>query len=192
GLLRHHADLLRQRGAAPRSRLHDDRRRRDGAPHAPAGGGGLLPHRHRRARRAGRPGRRARGHHAGRAGRSQRAALPGPHAARERVQRLLHPHQRPAAQAARAGGDAARPRQRPRLQGRLRGLVLPPLRGLQDRSGDRRRQHLPDPPDPAGARERGELVLPALDLPGAAGAALRRPGRLRPTAPARQRGARLH
>ena len=41
------------------------------------------------------------------------------------------------------------PRQRARLQGHLRGLVLPALRGLQDRERGRRGQHLPDPQDPA-------------------------------------------
>ena len=40
-------------------------------------------------------------------------------------------------------------------------------------------QHLPDPPHPARPRARGELVLPALHLPGAARAALRRAARLR-------------
>ena len=35
---------------------------------------------------------------------------------------------------ARAGDPAARPRQRVRLQGHVRGLVLPPLRGLQVRA----------------------------------------------------------
>ena len=75
GLLRHDADLLRERGAAPGPRVHDDRRRRPGAPSPPARRGRLLPHRHRRARRAGRPGRRARGRHAAGARRPQRRAL---------------------------------------------------------------------------------------------------------------------
>ena len=59
-LLRHHPDLLRQRAAAPRPRVHDDRRRRDRAPHAPARRGRVLSDRHRRARRAGRRRRPAR------------------------------------------------------------------------------------------------------------------------------------
>ena len=91
--------------------------------------------------------------------RPQRRALPRPDAAHQRVQRLLHPHLRSAPQAARPGGDPAHPRQRPRLQGPLRGLVLPPLRGLQDRERDRAGQHVPDPPHPAGPRAGGELVL---------------------------------
>ena len=38
-------------------------------------------------------------------------------------------------------------------------------------------QHLPDPQDPARPRAGGELVLPALQLPGAARAAVRRAAR---------------
>ena len=64
-LLRHDADLLRQRGAAPRPRVHDDRRRRHGPPPPPARRGRLLPHGHRRARRARR-----------RRGRARRASTP--------------------------------------------------------------------------------------------------------------------
>ena len=71
-VLRHHADLLRQRRAASRARLHDDRRRRSRSAHAPARRGRLLPHGHRRARRAGRAGGREARHHAARAGRPQR------------------------------------------------------------------------------------------------------------------------
>ena len=61
-LLHHHPHLLRQRPAPPGPRVHDDRRRRARPAHAPARRGRLLPHRHRRARRAGgrrrpRPGR---------------------------------------------------------------------------------------------------------------------------------------
>ena len=174
GLLRHHADLLRQRRAPPRARVHDDRRRHPRPPQAPARRGGVLPHRHRRARRAGRAGGRARGRHAEGTRRPQRRALQGADAAHQRHQRLLHPDLRPAPQAARPGGPAGRARQRARLQGHLRGLVLPALRGLQDRERGRRGQHLPDPQDPARPRARGELVLPPLLLPGAAGEAVRR------------------
>ena len=53
GVLRHHADLLRQRRPAHRARLHDGRRRRP-HPLAPAARrAGLVPDRHRRARREG-------------------------------------------------------------------------------------------------------------------------------------------
>ena len=192
GLLRHHPDLLRQRRAPPRARVHDDRRRHPRPPHAPARRGRLLPHRHRRARRAGRPGGRARGRDAQGARRPQRRPLPGPDAAHQREHRLLHPHLRPAPRQAGPGGHAAHLRQRPRLQGHVRGLVLPPLRGLQDRRRDRAGEHLPDPPHPARPRARGELVLPPLVLPGAARAALRRAVRLRAPARALQRGALVH
>ena len=153
---------------------------------------GLLPHRHRRARRAGRPGGRARGRQPEGARRPQRRPLPGPDAAHQRQHRLLHPHLRPAPRQAGPGGHAAHLRQRPRLQGHVRGLVLPPLRGLQDRRRDRAGQHLPDPPHPARPRARGELVLPPLLLPGAARAALRRPVGLRAPEGALQRGALVH
>ena len=66
-----------ERGPAPRARVHDDRRRHPRPPHAPARRGGVLPHGHRRARRAGRAGGRARGRHAEGARRPQRRALQG-------------------------------------------------------------------------------------------------------------------
>ncbi len=74
---------------------------------------------------------------------------------------------------------AARARQRARLPGHVRGLVLPALRRLQVRQRDRRGQHVPDPPHRARPRAGGELVLPAVRLPGAARAAVRRAARLR-------------
>ena len=60
-LLRHHADLLRQRRAPSGPRLLDDRRRHPRPAPPPARRGRLLPHGHRRARRAGHPGGRSRG-----------------------------------------------------------------------------------------------------------------------------------
>ena len=98
----------------------------------------------------------------------------------------------PAARAAGPGGAPARPRQRPHLQGHLRGLVLPALRRLQGRERDPRGQPVPDPRDPADPRAGGELVLPAVDLPGAARAPVRRAARLRDAAGALQRGAVVH
>ena len=68
-VLRHHADLLRERRASSGPRLHDHRRRRSGASHAPARRGRLLSHGDRRARRAGRPGGGEARHHPPRAGR---------------------------------------------------------------------------------------------------------------------------
>ena len=56
----------------------------------------------------------------------------------------------------------------------------------------RRGQPLPDPPDRAREREGGELVLPAVRVPGAARAALRRAPGLRHAAEPLQRGALVH
>ena len=116
-LLRHHADLLRKRGAASRARVHDDRRRRDRAPSPPARRGRVLPDRHRRARRARRRRRaRARDQAAG-ARRPQRRALQGARAADRGLERLLHPHDRPAARRDGAGSARAGARERVRLRG---------------------------------------------------------------------------
>ncbi len=55
------------------------------------------------------------------------------------------------------------------------------------------RHDLPEPPRrPAPVADRAELVLPAVGLPGAARAPLRRPPRLRPARLPAQRDARLH
>ena len=70
----------------------------------------------------------------------------------ERHQRLLHPHDGSRAHGGRRGRPA-HPRQRARLFGHLRGLVLPALRRLQDRLRARGRQPLPDPQDRARARK---------------------------------------
>ena len=191
-VLRHDAHLLRERRAAPGARLHDDRRRRPRAAHAPARRGRLLPHGHRRARRAGDPGGRAARHHPARAGRPQRGPLQGARRHAQRHQRLLHPHDRPRAHGQGRRGRPAHPRQRPRLRRHLRGLVLPALRRLQDRLRARGRQPLPDPQDRARDREGGQLVLPAVDLPGAARAPLRRAPRFRGPAQPLQRGALVH
>src|SRR5919112_275771 len=73
-----------------------------------------------------------------------------------------------------------------------RGLVLPPLRGLQDRVRARGGQSLPDPPDRARDRARGQLVLPAVHVPGAARTAVRRAPRLRHPPHPLQRGDVVH
>ncbi len=77
-------------------------------------------------------------------------------------------------------------------QGHLRGLVLPALRGLQDRARAGARPDLPDPRDRAGEAARGELVLPALRLPGAARSAIRGTAGLRRPRLPPQRGGLLH
>ena len=94
--------------APSRPRVHDHRRRRPRPPHAPARRGRLLPHGHRRARRAGGAGGRARWA-------SRRASWPT--ATRERFrdlaqhdqrhQRLLHPHERPGARGGGPGGRSS-------------------------------------------------------------------------------------
>ena len=193
-LLRHHADLLRQRRAAPRPRVHDDRRRRPRPPHAPARRGRLLPHRHRRARRAGRAGGRARG-------RRRRASSPTatPPASRSWSPRLDVSNDffirttDPEHEARGPGVHAARPRQRPHLRGHLRGLVLPALRRLQDRARARPTATRCPIHKIALEREREENWFFRLSrLPGAARAALRRAARLRAAADPLQRGALVH
>ena len=191
-LLHHHPDLLRERRAPPGPRLHHRRGRRAGPPHAPARRGGLLPHGHRRARRARGAGRGGAGRDAARAGRQERRAVQDGGRAGQRHQRLLHPHQRPRARRGGQVGRRADQGERLRLQGPLRGLVLPPLRGLQDRERDPGGQPLPDPPDRARPPARGELVLQAVGVPGAARGAVRRAPGLRGPGCALQRGAVLH
>ena len=147
-VLRHHADLLRQRGAPSRARLHDHRRGRAGPPPPPARAGRLLPDGDRRARRARDARRRARGRDAGElADRNY-----------ERFQALRRSSARRTTSSSARATRGTSPRsstsdagegQRLRVQGPVRGLVLPQLRGLQDRARDRRGQHLPDPQDPA-------------------------------------------
>ena len=130
-LLRHHPDLLRQRGAAPGPRLHDDRGRRDGAPPSSAPRAGLLPHRHRRARRARRRRRaRARPRAPG-ARRPQRGALPGA-ARRSSARATTSSSARPTRSTKRSSSACSRRCARTATStGHLRRLVLPALRGLQ-------------------------------------------------------------
>ena len=89
-------------------------------------------------------------------------------------------------------GGRADEGERPRLRGHLRGLVLPPLRGLQDRQRADRGRQVPDPPDRARAREGGQLVLPAVRLPGAARAAVRGQPGVGAAGQPLQRGAVVH
>ena len=97
--------------------------------------------------------------------------------------------------ARRAGDGPPRPRQRRHLPRHVRGLVLP-QRGLPQRVGrprDAARDDLPEPSRrPAPVADRAQLVLPAVGLPGAARAPLRRPPGLRPARLPAQRDARLH
>ena len=138
-LLRHDADLLRQRRAPHRPRLHDGHRRRPG-PVAPAARRGrLLPHRDRRARPEGGPGGRgARPHPAG-AGRPDQRALPGGVGAARDHLRRLHPHHRAPPPPGGAGPAPGGLRQRPHRQGHVRGPLLRGLRGVLHRGRAGRR-----------------------------------------------------
>ena len=165
GLLRHHADLLRQRRAPPRARVHDDRRRHPRPPHAPARRGGLLPHRHRRARRAGRAGGRARGRHARR---SSPTATPqrfqDADAAHQRLQRLLHPHHRPAPQGARSRRScSASTTTATSTRASTRAGTAPAARTSRPRPRSGPDNTCPIHQIPLDREQRGELVLPALD-----------------------------
>ena len=156
-----------------------DRRRHPRAPHAPARRGRVLLDRHRRARRADRrrgscPGGLSTGTCRRYAARFK-ALLPRLEASNDFFIRTTDPEH----ELARPAGPPARARERPHLQGHVRGLVLPALRRLQGRERDPRRQPLPDPRDRARAPPGGELVLCTVDLPGAARALVRRPTRLR-------------
>ena len=84
-------------------------------------------------------------------------------------------------------------RQRLRLRGDLRGLVLPPLRGLQGRERDRRGQPVPDPPHRARrASRRRTTSSSSRRSRSRLERALRRAARLRHPARPLQRGALVH
>ena len=188
-LLSHDADLLRQRGPAHRSRVHDDHGRHHRPPSPPARRGRLLPDGHRRARRQDRRLGRARGAHAARAGRHAVGALPRPRRRARRLLRLLHPHHRPRARGRGAADPDRAARLGRRLQGQLRRLVLHGQRGVLRRVRPARGPPLPGPQDAGRVGGGGELVLPPVGLPRAPAGALRRQPRLDPAPGALQRGA---
>ena len=85
-------------------------------------------------------------------------------AARHLVRRL-HPDDRAAAQGAPSQELVQRiVRRRRHLRGRLRGLVLRRLRGVQAGEGSRRRA-VSAPPDEARVDQGEELLLPAVEVP---------------------------
>ena len=98
GVLRHDADLLRQRRPAHRPRLHDGRRRRAHPLAPPARRGRLVPHRHRRARPEGHAhAPRRNGVDPAGVDRPAGRGRPGSRCWRPRHrQRRLHPHHRAA------------------------------------------------------------------------------------------------
>jgi hypothetical protein len=139
-LLRHDADLLRERSAAHRPRLHDGAGGRAGALPAPVRARRLVPDGHRRARPEGAGSRRQARRRSADARRQHRAALPGSVAAPRNPQRRLHPHDRAAPQGHRAGNPAGPLRPRRNLSRRIRRLVLRALRAVLHREGSGRRQ----------------------------------------------------
>ena len=187
GLLHHDADLLRQRDAPYRARVHDDRGRHHRPPSASARGGHVLPHRHGRAWVEHPPGRGGVGPRSPGVRRPERGRLPGDDPQGQRLQRLLHPDDRPTPRRARPGVPPADLRTRRHLRGGLLGPLLPPLRGLLHR-GRARRRALPAARHPAGVRRGEELLLPALRVRRAAAAPLRRAARHRPARLPLQRG----
>ena len=189
-LLRHDADLLRQRRAAHRARLHDDRRRRRDPLAPPARRAGQVPHRHRRARPQDPAGRRRRRAVPAGVRRRHRPALRRCLGVAGDRQRRLHPHHRAAPPHRRPGAAATLLRRRRHRARPLPRQVLRALRGVLHRRRAAPRRPVPDP-QAAGRRVRGgELLLPPVALRRPPARLVRRPPRRhRPRVP-RQRGAR--
>ena len=178
-LLTHHPDLLHQRPAAHRPRLHHHRGRRAGALASCPRGPGAVPHRDRRARPEGGPGGRGRRARPAGLDRPDRGAVEGHLGRAGHRLRRLHPHHRGAPRAARAAPVAAAVRPGRRLPGQLRGPVLCGLRAVLQPRGAGRRQ-LPDPRHSGRHRPGGELLLPHLQVRRPAAGALPRPPGVRP------------
>ena len=127
--------------------------------------------------------------------RRERGPLPRRRGRPRHRARPVHPDDRPRPRRGRPGDGPPGARQRRHLSRHLRGLVLPE-RGLPQRHrrpGDGPRHDLPEPPRRAApVADRAELVLPAVGLPGAPRAALRRAPGLRPARLPAQRDARVH
>ena len=161
-LLPDDADLLRERRAPPRARVHDGHRRR-ARPLAPAAGRGRhVPHRHRRARPEGPAGGRGQRRHARRSGPTD-----APSASRPRggcstsptTTSSAPPSPATTAPSQAAAGLLRRRRHRAR---HLPGPVLRGLRGVLHRRRAGRRRPVPDPRAPGRAVRGGELLLPPL------------------------------
>ncbi len=159
-VLRHHADLLRQRRAAHRPHLHDGRSPTRWCAGTACRPRGVLGLRHRRARREDGRGaakkretpRRARRPH-----RRRSSSAPGPSSASLRAASCAPPSpdhvrnvQATASARARRGLDRA---------ARVRGRLLRRLRALPHRARSRGRQ-VPRPRARARAAPRDELLLP--------------------------------
>ena len=175
-LLRHHADLLRQRRAPSRARLLDDRRRHPRPAPPPARRGRLLPDRDRRARRAGRPAGRGRGLTPRELGDRLAPRFKEMAAEDQRLQRLLHPHHRrgPRARSRRSSSASTTTATSTRASTRAGTARAAPTSRPSPRSA--RTTRCPIHKIPLTREKRGELVLPALVLPGARSSASTRSG----------------
>ena len=177
---------------AHRPRVHDDRGRRRGAPSPAARRGDLLPHGHRRERhedRAGRRGGRARPAQLRRPDGRRLAGAPG---AGERLERLLHPHDRRRAPGGRRGLRPADLRRRGDLRGHVpRASTASPARRSTPRassSTDAVPQHGTVPE----YFEEKNYFFRLSALPGALLRALRREPGVRASSHPLQRGPPLH
>ena len=194
-VLRHHADLLRQRGA----RTSGTRTRRSPPTSSPATCASAArtcsssPAPTSTASRSPtRPSARASTPKelADRNAARFQALMPRLNASNDFFIRTTDPRHK----ARGAGGPAARPRQRPRLQGRsTRAGTARAARTSRPRTRSREGNRCPIHEIALDARAGGELVLPPVDLPGAARAAATpsSPTSCMPRAPL-QRGALVH
>ena len=139
-VLRDDPDLLRQCRAAPRPRVHHDRRRRADPLAPPARRRRQVPHRHRRARPEDPADRRGRRAVAAGVRRRHRTEVRRRLEAAEHRQRRLHPHHRTAPQGRGGRTPPALLRRRRHRTRHVRRQVLRRLRGVlrrrrTDRSG---------------------------------------------------------
>ena len=190
-----HGHRVRELEARRAHAVRGDRRRRHRALAPDEGRRDAVPDRDGRALDQHRPGGRRRGSPGARIRRRKGRAVQDGRGRPGALARPLHPDDRPRSRSRSAGDGPPGVRQRRHLHGHVRGLVLPE-RGLPQRDRrrrDRARDDLPQPSRrPAPVADRAQLVLPAVRLPGAPGAPLRRPSGLRRARVPAQRDARLH
>ena len=160
----YNSHLLRQLGPASRACVHDGRGRRAGPPPPPARRGRLLPDRHRRARRQGGAGRRRGRALAEGVLRPGVGALPRPGRAAGGVERLLHPHHRPASTSAGCRTSWCACATRGHLyEDTYSGLYCTRLRAFYAEDElDQPGNICPHPQAPGRAARGGEHVLPPL------------------------------
>ena len=176
-LLRDDADLLRERRAAHRARVHDGRRRRARPLAPPARRRRRLPHRHRRARPQDPAGRRGAGRRARRSGPTDAASVPRRVEAARHHQRRLHPHHRAPPPHGGAGSSSSASTTTATSSStptRASTASRCELYYTEDELVD---GNCPIHGTPGRARHRGELLLPALALRGPPARALHRASR---------------